>query len=88
MTDILTKAELAIASGTAGTELCREMIQTLRDAVAAHAAIPEISGNYFAAISAAELLAKAERILALTTRLAGIAVLSEREVCDAEAPTH
>jgi hypothetical protein len=84
----LTPTELAIANGTASTEICRAMIEVLRDLIANHAAIPEISENYFASVSARELLLIAEGFHARASELAGGAVLSERNVRNPDVSKH
>ncbi|MCX7173426.1 MAG: hypothetical protein NT159_05810 [Proteobacteria bacterium] len=89
MTDqTLTPEQLAIAHGTAVAELCREMILHLHDRIIAHASIVEAAGEYFSSVSAWELRDLAEVTLAKATRYAGGAVLSEKEVRNADATTH
>lgn len=86
--DLLTPTELAISNGTASAELCREMIRVLRDQIIAHVATVEAAGEYFAIVSAWELRAEADRMLAKATLFAGSAVQTEREVRNANAPKH
>lgn len=84
----MTPTEVAVANGAASAEICREIISTLRDLIANHAALPEVSGNYFASISARELLLIAEGLLVQASELAGDAVLTERNVRNPDAKTH